>query len=535
MILVVTGQIAKETVREVLKGTHLECEVYALPVPVASLMSPEYIAKKLQEKDLSKVDSILIPGLIRGDASKITERTGVKCWKGPKNAADLPTTINMMEKVRLSTTRPADEILERAIMREVEATLIKVERKANKQACKEGTVTIGEGRSSVKVGPGFPLRVLAEIVDAPNHPPETIEKIAKQFEDSGADIIDIGMVAGGGRQKEVSRIIKTLKGCTSRPLSIDTADPREIEAAVEAEVNLILSVNAENMMKVSEYAKETPIVVTSAGKGNFVPQDPDLRVKQLIENISRARNLGFKKIIADPILDPPLTASTAASISAYLKYRETDPYTPLLFGSGNVTELLDGDSLGANLLLACLASEVGANIILTTEASVKTKRSVKEAVTAVRMVTLARIRGTPPKDLGLNLLRMKEKIWREEPHRTLFRVRHLRVRSPSETARDPMGSFKITLDRDGGLIVMQHYPQGQVKPDLAVKGSDPERLIGTLIRNGLVTKLEHASYLGRELEKARIALETGKSYIQDFNLEFGTGRSQSMEKQLNIE
>jgi dihydropteroate synthase len=37
----------------------------------------------------------------------------------------------------------------------------------------------------------------------------------------------------------------------------------------------------------------------------------------------------------------------------------------------------------------------------------------------------------------------------------------------------------------------------------------------TIIREKLITKLDHAAYLGKELEKAAIALNLGRSYVQD--------------------
>jgi dihydropteroate synthase len=67
-----------------------------------------------------------------------------------------------------------------------------------------------------------------------------------------------------------------------------------------------------------------------------------------------------------------------------------------------------------------------------------------------------------------------------------------------------------------------HYHYGQIIPNLIIRGNDPDRLINAAIRNNLISKLQHAYYLGKELEKAKIALETGKSYVQDFRLRFGT-------------
>ena len=39
-----------------------------------------------------------------------------------------------------------------------------------------------------------------------------------------------------------------------------------------------------------------------------------------------------------------------------------------------------------------------------------------------------------------------------------------------------------------------------------------------IITKNLVTRMEHAAYLGSELQKAEIAMITGKDYVQDFEL-----------------
>ncbi len=55
----------------------------------------------------------------------------------------------------------------------------------------------------------------------------------------------------------------------------------------------------------------------------------------------------------------------------------------------------------------------------------------------------------------------------------------------------------------------------QITPSLIVKGKTAEQVYGLIIESGLVSKLDHAAYLGNELAKAEIALRTGKEYIQD--------------------
>jgi len=519
-VLVVTGLMAENVVKESLSKSDADSEVCALPVPVASLMSPDFIVKMLEKKDLSKACLILVPGLIAGDILSIEKRTGIKTRKGPKNAADLPVVLKTMKKTELSTVLPADELVSKALLQEAERTLHTIEKESMRLRARKGMLAIGAGATKVLVGSGLPPRVIAEIVDASTMSDDEIQKTAWYLEASGADIIDIGMVAGGGHPEDSGRAVKAAKRCVQKPVSIDASDPAEIEAAVDSGVDLILSVNAENMEEVAQFATKIPTVVTSAGRNNRVPDDAKDRINQLNKNIRWARSLGFSKIIADPILNPLMTTSLAESIFAYARFRKTDQTTPLLFGAGNVTELMDADSIGANLLLAGLAAEVGANILLTTEASVKTRGSVREMARAAKMIALARARRSSPEDLGIDLLVMKEKRWREEPPRIHRKIKRISTNTTKELFRDPRGSFKVALDRQRNELILFHYPGGQVKPDLMIRDASPDILVSAAIKNNLISELRHAYYLGRELEKARIALETGKSYLQDFELLF---------------
>ncbi len=60
----------------------------------------------------------------------------------------------------------------------------------------------------------------------------------------------------------------------------------------------------------------------------------------------RPGNLGVKKIIADPVLSP-VGHGAVNAICRYRKFREWYPDMPVFFGAGNVTELMDADSIGA--------------------------------------------------------------------------------------------------------------------------------------------------------------------------------------------
>jgi tetrahydromethanopterin S-methyltransferase subunit A len=81
---------------------------------------------------------------------------------------------------------------------------------------------------------------------------------------------------------------------------------------------------------------------------------------------------------------------------------------------------------------------------------------------------------------------------------------------------DPKGYFVITLDRAVGQVVLRHY-QPDHTPAHEMRGRSAESMLLGLLREGLVSQLSHAGYLGAELAKAEAALRLGSSvrYEQD--------------------
>ncbi len=81
---------------------------------------------------------------------------------------------------------------------------------------------------------------------------------------------------------------------------------------------------------------------------------------------------------------------------------------------------------------------------------------------------------------------------------------------------DPKGYFVITLDRAAGQIVLRHYLPDH-RPAHEMQGRSAESMLLGLLREGLVSQLSHAGYLGAELAKAEAALRLGSSvrYEQD--------------------
>jgi tetrahydromethanopterin S-methyltransferase subunit A len=80
--------------------------------------------------------------------------------------------------------------------------------------------------------------------------------------------------------------------------------------------------------------------------------------------------------------------------------------------------------------------------------------------------------------------------------------------------RDPKGFIVIDVEREAGKIVARHYlPDGS--PANVMRGRSGEGIMLALVREGLVTQLSHAAYLGAEFEKAETALRFGFGYEQD--------------------
>lgn len=110
-----------------------------------------------------------------------------------------------------------------------------------------------------------------------------------------------------------------------------------------------------------------------------------------------------------------------------------------------------------------------------------------------------------------------------------MKVETIEAKKHKRMTQDPSGFFLIFLDKDREEIVVEFYESvikdeksrkkiGTGKLGLVVCGTNAEALCHTIAREELVTRFDHASYLGRELQKAEIALKNGLDYEQDEEL-----------------
>ncbi|MGD2201067.1 MAG: dihydropteroate synthase-like protein [Candidatus Bathyarchaeota archaeon] len=513
----VTGKLASESIRWKVGGSEHEVKVYPLSVSVAAFITPSYAADQLRQIRGDAYDLILLPGTVRGDVTQVEEATGIPTFKGPSSVNDLPLLLELLGELELSKTQSASELLSEARQERALREISLIEENWQTILEEHGGMVIGSGSRELAVGRAFPMRVIAEIVNAPTLEPESVEKRAQYYEREGANIVDIGMLAGDPKPEVAGEMVETVKGAVDLPVSIDTLNPAEIKAAVEADVDLVLSIDRGNMEELAPYLSNIPVVVlpTNMSEG-FMPKGAKERVDFLMENIERARELGINEIIADPVLEPAVKPGLLKSLEAYRLFRLEDETTPVLYGLGNVTELIDIDSPGVNGLLTALASEVGADLLFIPEHSAKAKRSVRETARAAKMMYLAQERGIPPKDLGIDLLILKEKRWEEPPYDKSVEetVKVLPAELEENIEMDRRGWFTVQVDRDARDIVATHYKDSGT-PNMVIRGKSAREVYQTAIREGLLGRLDHAAYLGKELYKAETALLIGRSYTQD--------------------
>jgi len=77
---------------------------------------------------------------------------------------------------------------------------------------------------------------------------------------------------------------------------------------------------------------------------------------------------------------------------------------------------------------------------------------------------------------------------------------------------DPAGCFKIGITESKEIVAIHEVRKHR---SAVIIGNTAKEVLDTILREGLVTRLGHAGYIGRELMKAELALKFGRSYAQE--------------------
>lgn len=90
----------------------------------------------------------------------------------------------------------------------------------------------------------------------------------------------------------------------------------------------------------------------------------------------------------------------------------------------------------------------------------------------------------------------------------------IEARPPGPLVLDPKGYFVIYPDEDTKQITIEHY-KNDGSLNQIIRGSDVSSIYMTIINMDLISRLDHACYLGKELTRAHETIRTGIVYLQD--------------------
>jgi dihydropteroate synthase len=443
--LFITGKLAEPALRRVLAELSptagFEPVVIVLPITVAALMTTNWVARHLPANLTGH--GLILPGYCRGEPEEVSKAAGVPAILGPKDLRDLPEFFG-----------------------------------------KESGPPPGYGDHDIEI--------LAEINHAPKLSHDEILALARSYRDSGADVIDLGCDPQG-TWPGVGDAVRALREAGHR-VSIDSFNPEEVERALEAGAELVLSVNSSNRHLVRDWHERFPkaeVVVIPD-----VPTD----LGSLNDTVLAMREIGVRHRL-DPILEP-IGFGFAASLGRYIETRRRYPEAEIMMGVGNLTELTDADSAGLNVLLAGFCQELGVRSVLTTQVINWARSSVREFDLARRLVYHSIREKVLPKRLAPDLVLLRDPKLHQQGDQALAEL----------AARVTDRNYRIFAER--GEI---HVLNGSVY----FCGRDPFELFERLLAADARLDPAHAFYLGYEFAKAVTALTLGKNYTQDQALRWG--------------
>jgi dihydropteroate synthase-like protein len=438
-LLFVTGKLAEPALRRLLAElaprAGFEYEIAVLPITVAALATTPWIARHLAVPP--GIDRLVLPGLCSGDLADVVERAGVSVERGPADLRDLPDFF-------------------------------------------------GAGKGPSAGYGAYDIEILAEINYVPRLSRDEILAQARRYRASGADVIDLGCDPGG-TWAAAADTVRALRDEGFR-VSIDSFNLAEVEAAIKAGAELVLSVNGSNRDVARDWGCEVVALPD-------VPATLD-GLDRTVE-VLHAAGVPFR---IDPVLEP-IGFGFAASLGRYLEVRRRYQDAAMMMGVGNLTELTDVDSAGVNVLLIGFCQELGIRSVLTTEVINWCRSSVRELDLARRLVYHACTERVLPKRLEPDLVLLRDPKLRVHGAATLDEL----------AARVTDRNFRLFAEC--GLL---HAMNGS----MYLKGTDPFALFAEMQRREAIDPA-HAFYLGYELAKAVTALTLGKNYTQDQALRWG--------------
>ena len=270
------------------KVTEFTCEIVETG-EIASFLTPGSLEKLIHTHPS---DLVVVSGMCTASFQDTEKRTGVPVRKGTRHAADMGICVPLILTGTLPVDIPADDQLAEEKRKAARQNLVLVEWEAYSFLTIRG----------VKIGGSSRIKVIHEIMDAHRHP--FLRDAVIRAKENGADIVDLGF-GFDATEDDVVRCF-SMTADLDIPLSIDTLDPELIEASL-FRADLILSLTKETIPLLAEKILESGSAVV------LIPREG----ASLEETVDSALQAGLFKILADPLLQPPLSGMTR-SLAGYL-------------------------------------------------------------------------------------------------------------------------------------------------------------------------------------------------------------------------
>lgn len=206
----VTGRLAERSLRRTLQPVAEEMgfgySVDVLPITVAALMTPEWIASRVSPP--AAAARIIVPGYCYGDLAPIEQATGRPVERGPRDVRGLGGYLGGQE-------RPTD---------------------------------FG----------AYDIQIVAEINHCPRLPLDEIVRQAERLAGQGANVIDLGCDPGRV-WSGVGDAVRAVRDAALR-VSVDSLNVEEIATATRAGAELVLSVNSSNRQAAPDWGAEVVVL-----------------------------------------------------------------------------------------------------------------------------------------------------------------------------------------------------------------------------------------------------------------------------------
>ncbi|MEM1934171.1 MAG: hypothetical protein QXP64_01280 [Acidilobaceae archaeon] len=366
---------------------------YDVFVVIVDSLHPIVVSEALKNVNY---DYAVVPGTSPFDYSGLR-----RVVKGTTSLKLLPRLLKYVSVESLSPSLSAERALEESLVYKALSETL------NEIAGKTKWLKTGDVRLPIRPPP---VVVFSDIYIAP---PIDLERIAREVryrEWSGADAIVLSFDPLV-EEEEILKVFKKALEEVEVPVAVDTTRFETLIKAVDLGAPIVFSLTLDALSDVPSGLRDRAFYVV-------IPRS-FRSWRSRAEELARVCALAYElnvNVILDPLLHPflhPGALEGLMTVKLVKEFEQCKDY-PVLLGLNNAVELADVDTHASTATLLFLAAEAGASLVMVGEESYKARASTLEAKLASVLTSLALSLGSPPKDLPLNLLKLKGKSPRED-------------------------------------------------------------------------------------------------------------------------